>query len=335
MLNYATGDGFSFTPTSTQLLIALPLLLGLVCTATWLSTTLRFHYTVVGSKLQSQKPTAPSPPLTLPYALPWLGSALSFLNQNPGSFWRYLSQRVLGPSDLTAITILLGGNKTHVVTSAHAIQGLFKTRNVSRDRFNRQIAQNALGASKDDTERMFPHETGKSERHEKDEMDVLNHDFLLSQTAVNSLTGKFIEVFQQALHADEDLVDWRTVDLVDWLKHRMFTASVTALMGSKILEMNPKLAEQYWEFDATLLTRFYGVPRMLQPRAYQVLDDMLEETQLWVEYVLAECRGNPPLAPEWEPLFGAKVMRARHQFYIREGLSVQGKASFDLGFLFG
>jgi hypothetical protein len=246
-------------------------------------------------------------------------------------------------------TILLGGKRAHVVNSAAAVQVLFKSRHVSRDLFNHQLATQALGTSKRDAELMFPssssssssdrHQRERRQRDKKDSMDAVNHEFLLNQSAVNALTGKFMEYFCRSLNeADLDLDldrEWKTVDLLAWMKKIMFDASVVAVFGTKILDMNPDLAEQFWKYESGFLPRFYGVPRFAKPSAYACMDELLDRTQTWLDYVLAEHGGSPPDEPDWEPLLGSKVVRARHRFYAREGLSTRGRAAFDLGFLFG
>ena len=272
---------------------------------------------------------------------------MTFLNENPGSFWRMLRAKLRDTgANVQVCTILLGGKRAHVVNSAAAVQALFKSKHVSRELFNYQIATQALGTSRRDAELMWPPsidaghptltatEKDKTKVDKKDGMDALNHEYLLSQTAVNSLTNKFMEYFRSALETEDFDREWKTVDLLSWLKKIMFNASTTAVLGTKILEMNPNLAEQFWEYDSGFLARFYGVPKFVKPTAYACMDEMLNQTQKWVETVLAEFHNRPPEEPDWEPLLGSKVVRARHRFYEREGLSSRGKAAFDIGFLF-
>ncbi|KAK5021891.1 hypothetical protein LTS07_010632 [Exophiala sideris] len=328
-------------PPIVQTLLAIPLVLVAISLLTWLTTTINWYSSISQFKSRVKSPSTtvkPIPPPLLPYAIPWLGSALTFLNENPGSFWRMLRAKLASTgTNVQVCTILLGGQKAHVVNSAAAVQALFKSKHVSRDLFNYQIATQGLGASKRDAEVMFPSIPSSSHSDKKeDSMDGLNHEFLLNQSAANSLTNKFMECFRSTLdNADLEDLEWKQVDLFSWWKKLLFNASTTALFGTKILEMNPDLADQFWEYDAGFLARFYGVPKIFKPRAYACLDEMLDRTQAWVEHVLAEHGGNPPEQPDWEPLMGSKVVRARHRHYTREGLSSRGRAAFDLGFLFG
>jgi len=291
------------------------------------------------AKGKTQESFKPLPPPMLPYAIPFLGHALEFLSEEPGSFWRMLRVKVPGMgTEVKICSILLGGQKVHVISTATAVQTLFKDKTVSRELFNHQLSRNSLGTSQADAERMWPTAAtlaNATEKDRKSSMEALNHEYLLSQAAVNALTGKFTECFNASLQAAEVDREWTTVDLLSWLKIKMFNSSTTAVFGIKILEMNPDLVEQYWHYDAGFLPRFYGLPKWLKPEAYSGMEEMMTRTEKWVKHILEQCGQSPPEEPEWEPKFGAKIVRARHRFYEREGITLRGKAAFDMGLLFG
>ncbi|KAL2432644.1 Cytochrome P450 monooxygenase efuG [Exophiala dermatitidis] len=339
-----TADHISARPTL-YLILSIPLLIIVICLSTWLITTIQFWRTVSRSKKQAARAPAevkPVAPPLLPYAIPWLGSAMSFLNEDPGSFWKMLQKKLQDTDAKVPIcTILLGGQKAHVVNSATAVQALFKSKQVSRDLFNHQLATQALGASEYDAELMFPPSPAledvddhkkRNERTEK--MEALNHEFLLSQSAVNSLTNRFMECLHSVLDRADINHEWKTIDLFSWWRKAMFEASTTAVLGSTILQENPDLAEQFWQYEAGLLARFYGLPRLVKPDAYSCMDVMLNRTQEWLQRGLTQHHMMPPEEPDWEPHFGSKVVRARHRLYQEFGLKPRGRAAFDLGFLF-
>lgn len=281
----------------------------------------------------------PSATPMLPYAVPWLGHALEFLSEEPGSFWRMLRGKLRATgTDVSICTILMGGQKAHVISSAAAVQAVFKNKTMSRELFNHQLARNSLGTSQADAERIWPPAAVLATATDKDRndgMDALNHEYLLSKSAVTALTTKFKECFDTSLKLADIDHEWKTLDLLDWLKIRMFNASTTAVLGSKILEMNPKLADQYWYYDSGFLPRFYGLPKLVKPEAYVHMEELISQTERWVQYNLDQCSRNPPEEPEWEPNFGAKLVRARHRLYERKGVTLRGRAAFDLGLLFG
>ncbi|KAK5055368.1 hypothetical protein LTR84_013118 [Exophiala bonariae] len=278
----------------------------------------------------------------LPYAVPWLGHALEFLSEEPGSFWRMLRGKLRATgAEVEICTILMGGQRAHVISSAAAVQAVFKNKTMSRELFNHQLARNCLGASQADAEKIWPPAAllaaaaEKDRNEEREGMEALNHEHLLSKTAVTTLLNRFKECFDASLENADIDGEWKTIDLLAWLKTRMFNASTTAVLGSKILEMNPKLAEHYWHYDSGFLPRFYGLPKLLKPEAYLHMEELLSQTERWVQDNLDKYDRNPPEEPEWEPDFGAKIVRARHRLFERVGLTLRGRAAFDLGLLFG
>ena len=78
-------------------------------------------------------------PVQIPYTLPWLGNTTSFLNTKPGQYWDELFS--WHPRSTGACTLLIGGRKTHILFSPHAVSALFKDRTLKRDVFEHQLYQ--------------------------------------------------------------------------------------------------------------------------------------------------------------------------------------------------
>ena len=125
--------------------------------------------------------------------------------------------------------------------------------------------------------------------------------------------------------------------LYAWLQDRMFKASTTAFMGSRLLEVYPELREDFFVFDRHPLTMFFRVPKLLSPEAYNVREKALSGLVRWQQQMQEECKSNP-LDPDcdvnWEPLYGSRANRARQQYYASRSLNTRSRAGMDLGFLF-
>ena len=126
--------------------------------------------------------------------------------------------------------------------------------------------------------------------------------------------------------------------LYAWLQGRMFKASTTALMGSRLLEVYPNLREDFFEFDHHMLTMFFRVPKFISPTAYNVRERALVGLTEWQQLMQKECNGDP-VDPNhgvhWEPVYGSRANRAKQQYYASRGMKLRSRASMDLGFLFG
>jgi hypothetical protein len=81
----ATTTVSSVLFTLSKLLLYISIPIALILGTTWIITTYQFH--VHKRKLESKITNGEAmEPLTIPYAVPWIGSSLGFLNEQ-ASFW--------------------------------------------------------------------------------------------------------------------------------------------------------------------------------------------------------------------------------------------------------
>lgn len=324
------------TTPMTFLLLSPLLLIALTLAGTYAVTTLRYHLAL---SAQNSDPSTTIRPPPIPYTLPYLGSALSFLAPYPGRFWAHLFS--FHPRSTGVCTLLLGGRSTHVLFSPSAVQSLFKAKHVSRQIFNVQVVRNGFGMEEREIEKFYGLDKAGEEKgiDRIAQQEDINHEYLLRQDAVNELTVGFTGFMRDELQAlkGEMGSEGQEVSLYALLREHMFRASTTAFMGSRILEVYPTLAEDFFVFDANMLTMFFGIPRFLASKAYAARDKAVSGITRWNELMCAEMKGAPDLhsAERWEPRFGSRVVRARQAFYEEVGLNHRSRACMDLGFLFG
>ena len=329
------------------LIIALPTLLvfGIVLIAVRLYTTYRYRHSLSLHSPSAAKSTKPNPPPPIPYSIPFLGHVIAFLAPYPGDFWSHLFRS--HPRTTGACSLLLGGKHSHILFSPSAVQALFKARGLNRDGFNLQIAELGLGIEYKEAVKYF----GINEAADESgltpvqQQEWVNHNYLLEKKSVNELTAEFTRVLQEQLAAEkfksegeDKTTEGRTEHLYSWLQARIFQASTTAFMGSRILEIYPNLRADFFDFDRHMLTMFFRVPKWLSPTAYNVRDRTLDGLVRWQQQMLAECSDNPADPDgsiDWEPVFGSRANRARQRYYASRGLKLRTRAAMDLGFLFG
>ena len=307
---------------------------------TRLFTTLAFylHLRRHGTATTSHRCSAP----TLPYTIPLLGTSLSLLTPHPTSFLTTLSH-ILRSHALPIITLQTLGQKLHILSTPSAVQSLFRARNVSREKFNRDVVVKAMGVPIEDARLIYDVLPDGSKGCTREEAEMweemsagINRDFLLKSEAVGLMTGKFLEVFIEEIKKDEIESEGKEVRLVEWLKEKMFVASTTALFGRKLLVGKPELEQVYWGFDEGTLARYFGVPRWWDRRAYDCQRELLDVFEKWVERVRGEYgKDGPEVEKEWSEEMGSRAVRARHVMYGKQGVSNRARAGFDCGFLFG
>ena len=324
-------------------IIAAPVVLILATLATvQLYTSFNYHYSLSLYKPASLPTKTAIPPPLIPYSIPFLGHAIAFLAPRPGQFWAKLFES--HPRSTGACTLLLGGKKTYILFSQDAVQALFKMRGLGRDSFNLQIEEKGLGMDRSEANRFHglgegPDHTGLTPVQQQESM---YHNFMLEKRSVNELTAEFVRVlksqFAGELKAMREDSNERVESLYAWLQDRLFKASTTAFMGSRILEVYPTLREEFFDFDQHMLTLFFGLPKFLNPKPYHVRERALKGLIRWHKQMQIECKGEP-VDPTgdigWEPVYGSRANRARQRYYASRGLSLKSRAGQDLGFLFG
>jgi hypothetical protein len=296
--------------------VFLSILLILITNLFW--TTREYHARIRDSQ-GSAKDKAIHVPL-IPYAVPILGSTLSFSTQKVGAYWRWLSSECR-KKGISAVSILLNGKKTHFV---------FTPDSLTRFELDRQLGRNSLGMSTEDALKAFP-----SDLNPKTSLTTerIHANLLLSTAAVDNLTDKFIEVFQTKLldvHVDKDGIE---VNLYQWVREQTFHASMVSLGGTRLLEMYPDISSYFWTWDEGLVGMLFGTPRLFAHKAYAARDTLVDRLEKWLAAGYAAPVDEND--PDWEPTFGAKVMRKRHEYYAQQKMSLRGQASADLIFFGG
>ncbi|KAI2467415.1 cytochrome P450 [Annulohypoxylon bovei var. microspora] len=168
-----------------------------------------------------------------------------------------------------------------------------------------------------------------------------------AQTARRFLSGqhlvqtaeRYVATFKRNLHAlaKVNTDDWvEFPDLYQFLQIQITRASIETIMGSKILEMSPRLIEDFWEFDMSVPQFTRCLPRWLMPSAYRARDRLLNSIKEWHAYAHAnsDCSKTNDEDPEWEPYFGSKLIRARQEYSLKTSfMNADACASEDLGLM--
>lgn len=302
----------------------------ILCALTYVWTTVRY-------RLARRSKNAVQEPAQIPYTIPWLGSARDFLRPQPGSFvTKLLSWH---GRDAGACTVLLGGERIHLLYSTTAISAMFKLKHstANRDKHSQSITCDVLGMPAEDWTKFGPCQHDDT---------MIAHEFLLRQSHANEVAKEFsrchgARLRQEMLAVRAEAGGRRQVDLYAWLKSVQFDASVTALMGEHVLEVYPTFGEDFAAFDQGFLDLLFGFSRMLKPNAFAARDRALAGCTRWIETVDRITGGAivDPRAPgadmAWEPHWGSRCFRAREELWKKLGMSSRGRAAIELGFVFG
>ena len=314
-------------------------ILGMLLMMTWATTNIQFTRVISAGKTGNGRPQEPP---TLPYTVPWLGSGHAFLS-NQGRFFTWLRTKVGSAASICKVR--LGPESSYIPLTASTTEAMFKhPKQLGMEKFVLMLEQYGFGMPPQDVEKFNAKHADEGPNHHKGDLiyplDVLLQRYLLKQDAVNALISEFVRLLHGRLLKDTSITDgkeWVSLDLYTWMKGIMFYASTSAVMGTHIFEVYPNVADDFFSFDSEILRIVYGTPKFLAPEVYAAQQRLLEGCEKWVGDAIKHYRGctDWDAGDDWEPLLGSRLTRAQEELFEKAGLSLRGKASLELGLMFG
>ena len=160
----------------------------------------------------------------------------------------------------------------------------------------------------------------------------------LSGQAVNVMASKYAEILGVSLALVPGIRrdEWSTMpDLYRFLRGEVFNAAVQALCGTGLLEVCPTFVQDFWAYDDSFATIFRRIPRLFAPGAYAARERMHENIKRWHAWTASkfEWETAEEIDADWEPVYGSRVMRSRAAMLKKSGMSPDGWAALDYGFI--
>ncbi|KAG7449707.1 cytochrome P450 [Guyanagaster necrorhizus] len=205
------------------------------------------------------------PPL-LPYSIPFVGHALWYGRRSSEV---YAAARTFSP-DSRPVSITLMGQRVYIVTANKDVSAVYRAKSLS---FNNLVLW-GLGAvfniSREGRD-VIAYEPG---HHSSllENSHVFYRDALREGSALNEFTASFLDCLRKELDKEDAKIDvspkGMKVQLRDWARTILGTASTIATMGPQILEEEPNLLKYNWQFDLDIVSFTIGLPRFLIKRQY-------------------------------------------------------------------
>lgn len=290
-----------------------------------------------------------SAPPRAPYELPFLGHTISFALNTEG----YLS-KLLKRYGNTPFGMSIGGENWYYIPHGEPVLNMFQnSRELNAKPLTTVALRDQFGMNAEDIQLYLNDDSGI--RNEPapgfEDMDPLKRIFylnhkdlhaLLSGNGLRGMTSRFVDEFIRRIHANQIVEPgdrWTELpDLYAFLRTEMFHSAVQALCGTKFFELCPNFCEEFWEFDASMVVFLRRTPRWWAPKAYATRDRALASVKKWRQHAWEHYdRGDNQMLKDgeldWEPLWGARLMRARADMFRNAGQSADGDAVMDLGML--
>ncbi|KAI9741289.1 MAG: hypothetical protein M1834_003006 [Cirrosporium novae-zelandiae] len=247
--------------------------------------------------------------------------------------------------------IRLAHTKLYAITGIENVLALLKNgRDLTTTPLIVMALENSFGSPKADSTFYLEDDTGLAINPlpnskmitPENRIQYLNHKAVntyLSGKSLRKITEQFLEnLADQISKSTIGSENWTDIpDIYAFIRAEAFRSSILALCGPHILSFNPTFMQDFWEFDYWNVKLFKNFPRWLIPRAYQSRDKLHQSIKAWHAHANAhyDWPTYPTDTSEWEPNFGARVMRARQKCFTGMPLSADAIAAADLGMIWG
>ncbi|KAK0648898.1 cytochrome P450 [Cercophora newfieldiana] len=289
-------------------------------------------------------------PPPAPYAIPGLANTIGFARDPEG----YL-RRMLKRFGEVPFRLIVGPYRFYHIPPGDLLLQLFRaSRDLTAKPLTVMAMRDQFGLPEEDMNVIYRDDSGINAKplegfENMDPKHRLMHNNhrdlhnLLSGSALDVMTARFVEIYSDQTRESQVVPksqssnkEWTQLpDLYEFLRDEMFQAACTALLGDHFFRLNPNFSSVFWEFDRNVMAYTRRLPRWLARRAYQVRDETIEALVRWRDHASEHypIHGPEETKAEWEPFWGAKLMRAREIMLNDLAVSKTGKAVFDLGML--
>ncbi|KAH7342494.1 cytochrome P450 [Rhexocercosporidium sp. MPI-PUGE-AT-0058] len=288
-----------------------------------------------------------TPPI-MPYAVPGIGNMLAFAFDTKSLLSTIIDR--FGPNIPVQIRIL--HVKLHFISGSESVLAIFRgSRDLTTAPASILILENAFGSpasshhvyERDNTGVFTQPLEGTNTLEPHNRIFSLIHRNVhthLSGAGLNELATRFMSCLETELAAlDIGNEEWTTIpDFYALIKQTVFKASTTAMCGPTLFSLNPNFTDDFWEFDTHIVKLFKNLPRWMIPKSFQVRDKLKASIIKWHNYAEEKFDKNDEALQkqEWEELYGAKLMRARHDDFAGvDGINDEAYAASDLGMIWG
>jgi hypothetical protein len=246
--------------------------------------------------------------------------------------------------DGAPIRLRLGSIHAYLVFGARNVQAIFRnSKDLTFEEFALRVAQKVKRLPARDAAILVADKSGSSTRPMTDTPNSLRiwrkfHEIyennLTGIGAVSLLTDRFVNEFVCQIDALPN-GGWKNTKINDLLQDAMLTASTRTLAGPALFEIDPDFAKYFWYYDEAFMPLLYGLPRIFCRKGWDARDRALESVKAYLQQAWGKTDWQEirRCNPDWEENFGSRLIRAREEAMMDYGISLDGRASFELGLI--
>ncbi|KAF2964595.1 hypothetical protein GQX73_g8975 [Xylaria multiplex] len=143
----------------------------------------------------------------------------------------------------------------------------------------------------------------------------MHDETLIAARPVNAFAVSFQKFFRGELLAFP-VNEWvEDVYIFKFLKMQMSAAATRAILGPRIIDLNPGFIDAFWEYEKVPEILAFGLPPWLNKRAVNIRDRFGAMCRKWYELSDREFNWDgPDRDADWEPVFGSQVSKGLAQW---------------------
>ncbi|KAK8017346.1 hypothetical protein PG993_013672 [Apiospora rasikravindrae] len=162
------------------------------------------------------------------------------------------------------------------------------------------------------------------------------HKFL-SSSHLNGISGRYAAMLSRRVDTIDVPNEWTSLpDLFSFLQRTTLAPEIEALFGLTLLERNPGFIDDLLIFARHVPEFLRLRPRWLNLQAHRARDRLTQNVMEWHEYAQTQVGFDnvPNDDPDWEPIWGSKLMRVRQQYERKTGaMDAVARACEDVGLI--
>lgn len=271
---------------------------------------------------------------SLPEAIPLVSNSLQYLTDLP-AFCRKAA-KALQRDGIGIVTFRLLGKPTFLISGPNYTQTLFRTSSgLTADSFSLLLIKILWDLSEGDSARWTADKSGRLRNPAPGSENMPNKDrlwaawhhicaeYLTRGKPTNDIAAMYFRLFSEKL-SRLPLGEWTELRVFDLLRRDMAESAAVSLSGRRIIEANPDYFDILQDFQASLLSIVYGLPRWLNTKAYKAKDRWLTMNREYMHMALKTFNWDGPEAKAvWEDTFGAPFGRELVRWSLDVGFDVQ------------
>ncbi|KAH7082811.1 cytochrome P450 [Paraphoma chrysanthemicola] len=157
-----------------------------------------------------------------------------------------------------------------------------------------------------------------------------------SKSSLDEMVPRFVDAVEDWCKASNIGKDWVEMpDLYLFLRDVLFDCGVVSIFGQQMLDLNPDLCKDFWEYDTNIGFLALGMPRWMRPDAPKSRDRMVASMKRWRQHALKNDKPGSSDDATWDPAWGLGAIKRRNKLLdATEGLFEEdGRASIDLALI--